>query len=413
MSTGQIDSSSAVTRFPEADSHTRLLAQIVASSDDAIISKTLDGEILSWNKAAERIFGYSAVEAKGQDISIIELPKFDNESADILEQIKQGRRIDHYQTVRRRKDGMPIEIWLTVSPIRDASDQIIGVSMVARDLTEVKRAEEELRRMTAELQERNADLVRSNQELDDFAYIASHDMKEPLRGIHNYATFLIEDYGERLDEAGRSKLETLKVLTERMYALIDSLLEYSRVGRIDLALTKTDLNAVVDQVVDSLRIVLDEKKIKILIPERLPVIECDRVRIGEVFSNLISNAIKYNDKDDRWIKIGWRTEPAAATGERDSGIESPLPVFIFTVSDNGIGIHPRHFDSIFRIFKRLHARDKFGGGTGVGLTIVKKIVERHNGRVWVESTIGKGTTFSFTLGGEVVRDGIATRHLGG
>ena len=124
-----------------ADPRTRLLACIVDSSDDAIISKNLEGVITSWNKAAERIFGYTALEATGRDISIIEFPKIEDESVDILNQIRQGHRIDHYQTVRRRKDGVPIDIWLTASPIRDESQRIIGVSMVARDITEVKRAE--------------------------------------------------------------------------------------------------------------------------------------------------------------------------------------------------------------------------------------------------------------------------------
>lgn len=398
----------------ERDAQIRLLARIVESSDDAIISKTLGGVITSWNKAAERVFGYTALEAVGRDTSIIEVPKLEGEPADNLEQTRIGHRVDHYQTVRRRKDGKRIDIWLTVSPILDASGQMIGVSMVARDITEVKRVEDELRRVAAELQERNADLLRSNQELDDFAYIASHDLKEPLRGIHNFATFLIEDYADKIDEAGKSKLETLKVLTERMYALIDSLLEFARVGRADLAIQKTDLNTLLNEVVSSLRILLDEKGVQLRIPVPLPVVLCDRVRIGEVFRNLITNAIKYNDKSARLIEIGWQADPAAPSVESlDGGSGArPLPI-VFSVRDNGIGIHQKHFESIFRIFKRLHGQDKFGGGTGFGLTIVKKIIERHNGRVWVESKMGEGTTFSFILGGEDARNGGAASDPGG
>lgn len=302
---------------------------------------------------------------------------------------------------------------MTVSPIRDSSDQIIGALLVARDITEAKRAEEELRQLADDLRRSNADLLRSNQELDSFAYIASHDLKEPLRGIHNYATFLLEDYADALNEDGRGKLKTLKVLAERMYSLIDSLLEFSRVGRVDLAIRKTDLDAVLNEVLLTLRISLDERGVQVRVPTPLPIILCDHVRIREVFQNLITNAIKYNDKAEKWIEIAWHTEPAVqspANLDHDSGTQ-PLPI-VFSVRDNGIGVNQRHLESIFRIFKRLHARDKFGGGAGVGLTIVKKIVERHGGRIWVESALGEGTTFAFTLVGEDSYNGKAASGPG-
>jgi signal transduction histidine kinase len=249
-----------------------------------------------------------------------------------------------------------------------------------QELAERQRAEREL-------EERNADLHRSNQDLDDFAYIASHDLKEPLRGIHNFAVFLLEDYGERFDEEGRSKLETLTRLSRRMEVLIDSLLHFSRLGRVDLAFDEVDLGEVVAEVVDSLGINLRESGVAIRIPRPLPVVRCDRVRVRELFYNLILNAMKYNDKAEKWIEIG--------TSEKGADGSGGPPAFY--VRDNGIGIQEKHFDSIFRIFKRLHGRDRFGGGTGAGLTIVKKIVERHNGRIWVESTYGEGTTVFFTL----------------
>jgi signal transduction histidine kinase len=246
-----------------------------------------------------------------------------------------------------------------------------------QELVERQRAEREL-------EERNDELHRSNQELDDFAYIASHDLKEPLRGIHNYATFLLEDYGDRLDDEGRAKLETLTRLSRRMETLIDSLLQFSRLGRVDLAIDDVDLNEVVAEVVDSIGIGLREHQVEIRIPRPLPVVRCDRVRVRELYHNLIVNGMKYNDKPEKWIEIGWSEE-----GDRHP------PAFY--VRDNGIGIQEKHYDSIFRIFKRLHGRDKFGGGTGAGLTIVKKIVERHNGRIWVASAMGEGTTVYFTL----------------
>jgi len=241
----------------------------------------------------------------------------------------------------------------------------------------------ERRRAEQELAERNTELHRSNQDLDDFAYIASHDLKEPLRGIHNFAAFLLEDYGERFDAEGKSKLETLTRLSRRMEVLIDSLLHFSRLGRVDLAIEDTDLNEVVAEVVDSLGISLRESGIDIRVPRTLPVVRCDRVRVRELFHNLIINAMKYNDKAEKWIEVGFLAESGGPP--------------VLYVRDNGIGIQEKHFDSIFRIFKRLHGRDRFGGGTGAGLTIVKKIVERHSGRIWVESTVGEGTAIYFTL----------------
>jgi light-regulated signal transduction histidine kinase (bacteriophytochrome) len=230
----------------------------------------------------------------------------------------------------------------------------------------------------------NRQLARSNSELDWFAYIASHDLKEPLRGIQNYARFLSEDYGDRLDDDGRHKLETLVRLGARMEALLDGLLLYSRLGRVDLAVQPTDLNRVVEDATDLLLPAIQQSGVEIRVPRPLPTLRCDRSRIGEVFSNLITNALKYTDKEERWVEIGYQ--------ER----EGAQPITLY-VRDNGIGIQERYHSAIFDMFRRLHTRDKFGGGSGVGLTIVRKIVERHGGRIWVESIPGEETTFFFTL----------------
>ena len=233
------------------------------------------------------------------------------------------------------------------------------------------------------LAQMNAKLERSNSELDAFAHIASHDLKEPLRGLHNYASFLMEDYADKLDADGVNKLQTMVRLTQRMEDLINSLLHFSRVGRVDLSMGDVDLNDVLAQVIDMLSVRIQEIRIALRIPRRLPTLWCDRVHVAEVFNNLITNAFKYNDKADKWIEVGYVDEP-----------HQPIT---FYVRDNGIGIQEKHLDTIFLIFKRLHGRDEFGGGTGSGLTIVKKIVERHGGRIWVESVYGEGTTFYFTL----------------
>ena len=264
------------------------------------------------------------------------------------------------------------------------NDMLNQIQRRDSELQEAKEAlEERVRERTRELEQRNEELNQSNKELDDFAYIASHDLKEPLRGIHNFSSFLIEDYAAKLDDEGRSKLDTLMRLTRRMETLIDSLLQFSRLGRVDLAVDRVNLNEIVDEILDSLAISLKEDRVEARVPRPLPTVRADRVRVGEIFYNLIVNAMKYNDKADKWIEIGWRENPAGPP--------------VFYVRDNGIGIPEKHHDAVFRIFKRLHGRDKYGGGTGAGLTIVRKIIERHHGRIWLESSAGEGTTFYFTL----------------
>ncbi len=257
----------------------------------------------------------------------------------------------------------------------------------------------ELHKKNRELQGLIKQLADSNRELEDFASIVSHDLKEPLRGIYNYAIFLVEDYGEQLDDDNRASLAALTRLAKRMEALIDSLLYYSRVGRVDLARQATDLEKTVDGVLETLSFRLQEAHIAVRRPTPLPTLTCDAARVGEIFRNLLTNAIKYNDKLQKWVEIG---AYQGVTGEADhpgqSYPQSATPgQWVFYVRDNGIGIREKHQAKIFGIFKRLHNRDQYGGGTGIGLTIVKKIVERHGGQLWVESTVGEGTTFYFTL----------------
>jgi light-regulated signal transduction histidine kinase (bacteriophytochrome) len=241
-------------------------------------------------------------------------------------------------------------------------------------------------------------LARSNAELEDFAYIASHDLKEPLRGIRNYADFFIEDHGAKVSEEGLQQLQTIVRLTKRLEDLIETLLHYSRVGRVDLAMVETDLQDIMVQVLDSLQISLQEAGVEVRFPKPLPTIVCDQARVAEIFRNLVTNAMKYNDKEEKWIEIGFHANEGETAATNGHGSPSPQrkPI-VFYVRDNGIGIPEKHRDSVFRIFRRLHGRDKYGGGTGAGLTVVKKVVERHEGKIWLESEVGEGTTFYFTL----------------
>jgi len=248
-------------------------------------------------------------------------------------------------------------------------------------------------RQAEELASMNFELQRSNEELDSFAYIASHDLKEPLRGIHNYANFLMEDYAESLHEDGVAKLQTLVRLTQRMEDLINSLLHFSRLGRAELMRQPVNLDELVQQAIATLTMARPQSDIEFRIPRPLPTLACDRAQVNELFTNLISNGIKYNDKPKKWVEIGF-TE---GNGENEG---QTIP-YTFYVRDNGIGIRQEHLEKIFQIFRRLHGRDEFGGGTGAGLTIARKVVERHGGRIWVESNLDQGTTFYFTLAAEV------------
>jgi len=392
------DLRAAIRQLEESEARTRTILQTAV---DAIITIDDHGKVESMNPAAEKLFGYTAAEVIGQNVRMLMPEPYRHEHDSYLRNylttgqkkiIGIGREV-----VGLRKDGSTFPMDLAVSEVRLSSGRLF--TGIVRDITDRRQAEKQLRFFAAELQDRNSELLRSNQELDEFAYIASHDLKEPLRGIHNYATFLLEDYHDKLDPEGHAKLETLTRLTQRMDTLLDSLLEFSRVGRLDFAIKETNLNEVVSEVLDSLGINLRQRGVEVRIPRPLPIIRGDRVRIGEVFRNLITNSMKYNDKAVKWIEIGFGTGLGQeALPAEEAGI-IPTRATVFYVRDNGIGIAAKHYEAIFRIFKRLHARDEFGGGTGVGLTIVKKIIERHAGRIWVESKDGEGTSFYFTLAG--------------
>lgn len=243
------------------------------------------------------------------------------------------------------------------------------------------------------------DLVRSNEELDAFAYVASHDLKEPLRGIHHYAHQLLED-ATPVDGENRQKLDSLVRLTLRMDSLLDSLLHFSRVGGNALSIELVDLNELLAEAVDLVGSRSTDVKSEVVAPRPLPTIHCDRMRCRQIFANLLSNALKYTDAPKKRIEVGviFANEVHDRPG-CPTGLELQT---IFYVADNGIGIQTKHFNQIFKLFKRLHVHDGYGGGTGAGLTIVRKLVEQQRGQVWVGSVAGHGSTFYFTLSGKAL-----------
>lgn len=369
-----------ITTRKKAEEEAGLLAAIIKSSRDAIVSESLNGTITSWNSAAERLFGYSAAEAIGQPIDILVPQGRMPEERQLIEQIGRGDSVQHFETVRRTKDGRMIDVSLTVSHILNAAGHAVGVSKIARDISARKASEAQLERSMRAVE-------RSNQELDDFAYIASHDLKEPLRGIANNAMFLKEDYEAKIDAAGVKRLHRMVFLCHRMERLVDDLLYFSRLGRQELAIQPANLNAMIDDIRTMTEAAHHDENVTITVAAPLPTVVCDVPRVTEVFRNLISNGIKHNRSEQKRIEIGFAPRPA------DRG----PPEQVFYVRDNGVGIAPEFHNDIFRIFKRLNEEDEAVKGTGVGLTFVKKIVERHHGRIWVDSCLGEGSTFYFTL----------------
>lgn len=247
---------------------------------------------------------------------------------------------------------------------------------------------------TEQLAELNVDLITSNEELDAFAYVASHDLKEPLRGIHRYAHQMVEST-QGLNPENLQRAQSMMRLTLRMDSLLDSLLHFSRMGRTRLEFEDVDLNQVVADAMEMVGVRAADNSCTITLVRPLPQAHCNEVQVREIFSNLISNALKYTLQKRPHIAIGY-----VAPGEPGLPANAPSDSTgqtVYFVRDDGIGIEKRHFEHIFRMFKRLHGRNEYGGGMGAGLSVVKKVVGRHGGIIWVDSTPGEGSTFYFTL----------------
>ena len=503
------------------------LAAIVESSGDAIIGKTLDGTVTSWNTSAEHLYGYSASEVIGKSILAIIPPERAGELLQIIGRMQQGARIEHFETVRLAKDGRRIDVSLSISPIKDNAGNIIGVSKIARDITERKRAEEALHQseaikaamlessldaiitidregkvieanptveqvfgytreemlgkemaaliippslrdqhrhglvrylatgegpvlgkrielmamhadgkefpvelaispirsrgkpmftgyvrditerkraeqalyqLNAELEMRVAErtaelkgvnetlektvkeLTRSNSDLEQFAYVSSHDLQEPLRMVTSYVQLLDRRYKHKFDETARQYMDFAIDGAIRMKALVTDLLTYARVGGENTGFEPVNSAAIVSEAIKNLKALVKESGATISV-DPLPQIYGSRTELLQLFQNLINNAIKYRRNVPPVIHVGVSEE----SGQH-----------VFSVTDNGIGIDPKYFDRIFMIFQRLHDRSTYPG-TGIGLALCKKIVERHGGKLLLTSQAGRGSTFYFSI----------------
>jgi PAS domain S-box-containing protein len=350
------------------------LVGIIETASDAIISAELNGVISSWNLGAETLFGYTADEIIGRSIHLLLREDQAEIELQILAQVKEGRAISQLETVQITKNGSQIDVTTTYSPLRDNAGCVVGISMITSDITERKS-------MERELYHRSLELTRSNEDLEQFAYVASHDLQEPLRMMASYVELLAKRYGGAFDERADKYIRYTVEGAKRMQELIDDLLAYSRIGTHGTSFQKTDCTKLVETIIKDLAISIRDAEAKIEVANPLPIVNADPSQLRQVFQNIISNAIKFHGADKPYIRIH---------------AESNNNEHIFTVEDNGIGIDKEFYVRVFVIFQHLHGRDAYPG-TGIGLAIAKRIVERHGGRIWVESQPGKGSKFRFSI----------------
>jgi PAS domain S-box-containing protein len=336
-------------------------AAIVESSDDAIISKSVDGYITSWNKGAERLYGYTAQEIIGQPVSVLMPPSKKDDFPYIMKELHEGRRVEHYETERLTKYGHIVYVSITVSPLKDTNGNIIGASKIARDITE--KLEQEKRR-------------------DEFVSVASHELKTPITSQRAFGELL-----ERMiDKKGYSELtpyiKKINQQTAKLTKLIEDLIELSRVqnGRLTMTSEIFSFDELIVEIIENIQMTTHHKIVKK--GTTVKKVRGDKERIGQVLTNLLSNAIKYSPKSKKII------------------VTVSVEQYELTVSvqDFGIGISKEYHNKIFERFFRVQGVDeKTYPGMGIGLHLCQEIITRHGGKIWLESEKNKGSTFYFSL----------------
>ena len=351
-----------ITEQKEAERVRRRLAAIVESSNDAIVGLTLMGIISSWNEAAERMYGYSEQEAIGKHITLTIPRELQQEEEEILEKLRQGNRIQHYETVRLRKDGRLIDVSLSISPIRDRTGTIIGAAKIARDITERKEFE---------------------RRKDEFIAMASHELKTPLTSLNGFLQLLDRHMGKRQDEQGIGIMNRVKREVNRLIKLVADLLDISKIqtGQLDYQEEFFNLDALVEEIVEMLQAGTASHRIWVE-GQTCALVFGDKGRIGQALMNLLTNAIKYSSQGSSVIV-------------RLSADEENATV---SVQDFGDGIAKEYQQKIFeRYYQISDSGIQPFAGLGIGLYLANEIIKRHGGSIWVESTQGEGSIFSFTL----------------
>ena len=352
-----------------------LFRQLLEAAPDAIVIVDRDGCIVLLNRMAETMFGYGRSELVGKAVEVL-LPSAFRDSH---HQHRQAYFSDAHtrpmgsglELRAQHKSGREIPVEISLSPLQSENGQL--VTAVVRDITERQQARKAL-------EQHALDLERSNAELEQFAYVASHDLQEPLRMVASYAQLLSRRYRDQLDADADEFIDYIVDGATRMQNLINDLLTFSRIGSRGNEMVPTDTNAVLQRVLNNLQLAIDDSHAKVTF-EQLPEVKGDELQLIQLFQNLISNALKFHGEAAPVIHIGAKHDAKEA---------------VFSVADQGIGIEPQYSERIFLLFQRLHGKKEYPG-TGIGLAICKKIVDRHGGKIWIESQPSKGTTFYFTL----------------
>jgi PAS domain S-box-containing protein len=416
-----IELNADVTARKAAEAARDRMAAIVADSGDAVIAKDLQGQITSWNQGAERLFGYSPVQVLGQNIRLLVPPERQGEEEQIMAAIRRGEKVEHYDSQRQTRDGRLIDVSITASPIHDSSGQIVGVSKIARDITERKQAERVLARGREELEqlvaERTAKLQEMVAELEHFSYTITHDMRAPLRAMRGLAGVLVEECGACLHGERLEFLRRIADSADRLDQLIADSLQYSLLVRGRFGLEPVDADALLRGILKSYP-QFQPPHAHIHVVNRLPVVLANKAGLTQCFSNLLGNAVKFVQPGRTPEVSIWAGEAGPPAAEptltrspaQTKAASSPLstwhlpepapaaspdgqppaPAVRIWFEDKGIGIDKEYHDKIWLMFQRLN---KSYSGTGIGLALVRKAVERMGGRVGLESKPGHGSRF--------------------
>jgi PAS domain S-box-containing protein len=360
----------------------QLFAALVSSSDDAIVVKSLDGMITTWNQGAVRLYGYTPDEVIGQPMTMLCPSDRTGEIADILARVVNGERIVHYETVRRHKDGTPFPVSVSVSPVNDDYGTTIGAASIARDITVQSQA-----RAAAALAVRNQEIELANRNLTSFTDYVTHDLRSPLRALTGYSGLLLDQCADALGEDGRGYAERIATASKQMSNLIEDLLILAQAQRATMRLQTVDLSAEIDDIAGQLQREEPGRDVRFTI-QRPVTVRADPSLIRTVLRNLVENAWKFTSRRDHAL-IEFGTTP---TGDASA---------CCYIRDNGVGFDAVHMSTLFEPFQRLHPASEFPG-TGIGLASVREIVGRHGGRVWAEGKIGDGAAFYFTLNADEI-----------